>query len=179
MKTHKMSGTKLHRIWLGMRKRCYCKSHDSYHRYGGRGITICKRWEKFENFYLDMGHSYKSGLTLERIKNNKGYSPKNTKWGTWPEQVLNRCTSRMLTCEGLTMNLSLFARWSGTSDSTIENRIKAGWPIKEAIFAPKGTTLKIILRGDRLIMIYPDLAKEEHRHFPQQVLDYMEKQKPF
>lgn len=62
-----------------MRTRCECKTHDMYYRYGGRGITVCERWKKFENFLEDMGER-PDGCELHRIDHSKGYEPGNVEW---------------------------------------------------------------------------------------------------
>lgn len=67
--THGMSKTPEHRTWTQMLNRCRNKKSPSYPRYGGRGISVCKRWEKFENFFADMGHR-PEGTTLDRIDNS-------------------------------------------------------------------------------------------------------------
>ena len=79
-------------IWRAMKKRCKNPSHPFYSSYGGRGITVCERWETFANFYADMGPK-PEGLTLERIDNDGNYEPSNCKWGTRTEQSRNRRTS--------------------------------------------------------------------------------------
>jgi len=73
-----------------MMRRCYKTTHQSFHDYGGRGITVCKRWHNFENFLADMGSRPDPKLTLERVDNDKGYSPENCKWATRKEQYRNK-----------------------------------------------------------------------------------------
>ena len=87
--THGMSGTKTYESWQNMVARCTNPNNKDFKNYGGRGITICKRWLKFENFFADMGNSPK-GLTIERKNNNLGYSKENCCWDTRYKQSQNR-----------------------------------------------------------------------------------------
>ena len=95
-RTHGMANSRItgyanrtYGIWQAMRSRCLNPNNSRWEHYGGRGIKICKRWSKYENFLADMGEAPK-GLTLERINVNKNYTPSNCKWATWLEQARNK-----------------------------------------------------------------------------------------
>ena len=78
-----------YKSWANMMQRCTNPNSDWYHCYGGRGITVCEEWKDFRNFLRDMGER-PAGLSLERINNDKGYSPDNCKWATTSEQNANK-----------------------------------------------------------------------------------------
>lgn len=84
-----MKQTPTYNSWRGMKQRCLNPNHEHYSRYGGRGITVCKAWLKFENFLEDMGER-PLGKTLERKDNDKGYSKANCCWATRRVQRLNQ-----------------------------------------------------------------------------------------
>ena len=84
-----MSQTPLSKVWQAMLQRCSNPKATHYYRYGGRGIIVCERWLKFENFYKDMGDR-PEGMTLDRINNNGNYEPLNCRWVTHKENCNNR-----------------------------------------------------------------------------------------
>lgn len=81
-----------------MRERCCKPTHPSYASYGGRGITVCARWDESENFLADMGPRPTPQHSLERLDNNKGYSPDNCVWADKKQQRRNQRT-RTVTSE--------------------------------------------------------------------------------
>lgn len=77
------------RSWAAMRQRCLDSNQANWKYYGGRGITVCERWNAFENFLADMGEK-PHGLTLDRIDVNGNYEPGNCRWSTRSEQCANQ-----------------------------------------------------------------------------------------
>jgi hypothetical protein len=88
--THNMCKTPIHNSWTNLKTRCTNENTEHYKDYGGRGITYCERWEIFDNFLLDMGSTWKPGLSIDRINNDGNYEPSNCKWSTPLEQLSNR-----------------------------------------------------------------------------------------
>lgn len=130
-----------YRSWNLMWQRCRNDKCAKYPQYGGRGITVCERWLKFENFLEDMGLRPK-GKTLDRVNNNLGYYPENCRWATNVEQNNNRRNSILLTCRGETLTLPQWARRLGINQKTLRKRLYQGWPIEQALETPTQTLSK-------------------------------------
>lgn len=126
--------------WRGMRRRCLSSSSASYHRYGGRGITICDRWrDSFDNFIADMGMKPSPGHSLDRVNNDGNYEPGNCRWATMTEQLRNTSTNRYITLNGETMPLSAWVERTGLPGGCIANRLDRGWDVERALTTPSLT----------------------------------------
>lgn len=135
--THGLTGTSGYNTWMSMRARCYLKSCVAFHNYGGRGIRMCRRWKSsVENFIADMGPRPPPKHTVERINNNKGYSPQNCRWATYKEQANNQRVNVVVRFEGQRMTLTQWAEKLGVGCGTLRFRLKAGWPIRRAFTQP-------------------------------------------
>lgn len=77
-------------IWQNMLKRCNNPGDKAYKNYGGRGIKVCKRWLRFENFLADVGNRPHPKLTIDRTNNDGDYKPSNVRWATRRQQRLNQ-----------------------------------------------------------------------------------------
>lgn len=134
------SSTPEYTCWKHMIGRCTRKSHEDYARYGGRGISVCKRWFKFENFFSDMGKRPTSKHTLERINNDGNYTPNNCKWATRREQANNKRSSIFVEYKGVRMTLTQWASFLGFRRGFIQSRMLRGWSFKKAITEPSRKT---------------------------------------
>ena len=85
-------GTRLYRIWLGMKQRCLNERNRDFPLYGGRGITVCEAWRTSFPAFRDwaMQNAYANNLTIDRIDVNGNYEPSNCRWVTMAEQNQNR-----------------------------------------------------------------------------------------
>lgn len=132
--THGMKGTRIYNIWCDMRKRCNNKNHWAYYRYGERGIKVCEEWQDFQNFYdWSMSHGYRDDLTIERINNDRDYSPENCKWATRKEQSNNTSRTHYVTVNGETRNILGWAEYLGITRYRIDSAYKRGEDLEEYI----------------------------------------------
>lgn len=102
-----------YKAWAGIKTRCLNSKNKVYKYYGGRGITVCERWLKFENFLADMGLKPSAQHSIDRIDNNGNYEPSNCRWATDKEQTRNRRSNIIVEHEGVAMCMADAAELSG------------------------------------------------------------------
>lgn len=124
------------RCWANMLQRCSNPKRNDFKNYGGRGITVCSRWLKFDNFLSDMGEKPNS-MTLHRIDNDGPYSPENCAWATHLIQNRNKRSNRVFHIAGLVGCMSELCEHFGISIQTVSSRIhRQGWPEDKAFLTP-------------------------------------------
>jgi len=134
--THGHTNTPVYASWRHMIERCQKPTHHAWHNYGGRGIRVCERWKRFENFLADMGER-PNGKQIDWIDNNGNYEPGNCRWATRAEQLGNTRCCRVLTFNGKTQNVTAWAEETGIPRNCIYFRIgRLGWSVEEALTQP-------------------------------------------
>lgn len=144
-RTHGMSKAAVYGVWNRMWSRCTNPTVDRFHRYGGRGIMVCERWAKFENFLADMGDLPSPEHSIGRIDNDGNYEPSNCRWETKAEQQNNTSRSVFIEWIGERKTVTEWAKVLGIPYSTLSQRISAGMPIEKAMCSnPDGLVKKYI-----------------------------------
>lgn len=134
---HGMAGTRVHRIWVGMRTRCTNPRATGYNSYGGRGIKVCPRWMRFENFLADMGEPPTDKHSIERIDNDGDYEPGNCIWADEVRQGNNKSNNRVLTLDGRSQTLAQWANELHIKRDTLCSRLdRYGWSEERALSTP-------------------------------------------
>ncbi len=132
-KTHPLE----YRAWAGMRTRTRNPKCKDWHLYGGCGITICERWERFSNFSADMGPKPSPSHSLDRRDSNGNYEPSNCRWATAKEQARNwRSRNRVLSFAGENMPLSAWAERLNVRRELIRDRLADNWTIERTLTTP-------------------------------------------
>lgn len=126
--SHKMSGTRPYWIWQDIKNRCYNPHDIRYDRYGGRGITVIDEWRNdFSAFYeWSLKNGYADNLTIDRIDNDKGYSPDNCRWSTMKEQSRNRSTNINIRIGNATKTLTEWCEIFSVDSKTVFARYYRG-----------------------------------------------------
>ena len=144
---------RLYKIYVHMCRRCYYKKYEFYHRYGGRGITVCDEWlnsyEKFKKWALANGYKEdapKGECTLDRIDVNGNYEPNNCRWVNNKSQANNRTNNRVITYRNETHTLAEWSEILGIKYETLAARLnKYKWSVEQAFSTkslPRGWNLQ-------------------------------------
>lgn len=139
---HKIGGKRspTYSVWVGMKRRCKDIAFKDFPKYGGRGISVCERWDKsFVTFLADMGERPSLIHSIDRISPDGDYEPGNCRWAT-PEQQLTEHKRDLhpVTIAGIYYpNRAAACEAHGISTTTVSERLKAGYGVEEAITAPK------------------------------------------
>lgn len=118
---HKESHSRLHNIWIGIKKRCNDMNDD---RYGGRGIKVCEEWTKSYESFRDwaLNNGYSDNLTIERVDNDKGYYPENCSWIPQSEQAMNRRSTVWIEWDGKRKSIKQWSDYLGINYGTLHSR---------------------------------------------------------
>lgn len=133
--THGQSKTKLYKIWESMKRRCVSPKVERYSSYGGRGISVCEEWQRFEPFFeWAIENGYQDGLSIDRIDVDGNYEPVNCRWVTLKEQSNNKTNSRYVELYGEKKTISEIAEQYKLPYEMVYQRItKLHWSPEEAI----------------------------------------------
>jgi len=134
-KQHKQSWppTGTYGAWRRMKDRCRNPNNPSYARYGARGIKVCDRWNKFKNFWQDVGDRPGPEYSLDRIDNNGDYEPGNVRWATARQQQNNQDRTIWLSHMGMDRPINEWAEITGIKLGTLDTRYRRGWSHEEII----------------------------------------------
>lgn len=132
---HNKTDTKLYKVWLSMKQRCYNKRDKAYKNYGQRGIKMCDEWkDNFQVFYdWCMANGYKKGLTIDRIDNDKYYEPNNCRLVDRKTQQRNRRSCIYYKINGEKHCLMEWCEILGLNYSTVNGRLHHNWSIERAL----------------------------------------------
>lgn len=134
--THGLSNTKLYDVWIKIKSRCYNKNDKDYKNYGGRGITVYKKWKNdFKSFYdWAISNGYDRALTIERIDVNDNYKPSNCSWIKNELQALNTRKIHKYSYKNEFKDIRYFSEKYNINYNTLRTRLLVyKWDIKRAI----------------------------------------------
>ena len=131
------SRTHEYTTWVDMRQRCNNPRHLYYRLYGGKGITVCPRWDVFDAFLADMGKR-PFEMVLARRDDTKGYSPENCLWAPRGTYKGNRRPTPILTLNEETMTLPEWCKKFKRDENLVRSRLYLGWTLERALSKPPG-----------------------------------------
>lgn len=155
---HGMSKTRVYHIWQGMVQRCTDPNHISAEYYSEQGVKVCERWRKFENFFADMGEPPTEHHSIDRIKSEGNYEPRNCRWATSTEQANNTKSNTVVTIDGVSKTASAWAREYGVSNHRVLWRLRHGWDPLDALTKPPRATYPRPLKSDDTPLLCPGTA---------------------
>ena len=134
--THRMSETKLFKVYTQMKKRCFNEKDKSYPYYGARGIGVCSEWvDNPQSFFTwALSNGYEEGLTLDRINTNGDYEPDNCRWVTRTEQMRNIRNNIRCDYKGENLTLAEIAERTNIKYMTLYHRYRKTGDIELCIF---------------------------------------------
>ena len=136
-RTHGMSHTRLHNIWLTMRQRCEKPRCTAYHKYGAKGIKVCAEWSSFEVFRdWALTNGYSDDLTIDRVDPYGNYEPSNCRWATQKEQQNNRSNNVLLTYKGETHSIIEWSDIAGIPLRVLYDRYYRKWDVDRIFEQP-------------------------------------------
>lgn len=151
-RTHGMSKSPEYAVWCRMHERCTNPRVARYSRYGGRGIKVCERWARFENFYADMGPLPSRQHSIGRIDNDGDYTPDNCRWETSIEQANNKESNTFLEWNGKRQTISEWSREIGVSQKRISYRHSIGLSLDEVLSSKKNLVERPICFGGEQLL---------------------------
>lgn len=129
--THGDTDGRLYNVWCSMKARCFNPNEPAYHRYGGRGIAVCDEWKDdyaaFKKWAMALGYdpeAPRGQCTLDRIDNDKGYSPQNCRWVTQQEQMNNVSYNHRLEYQGDVHTMAEWARIFRMPYGTFQTKLR-------------------------------------------------------
>lgn len=143
MITHNMTGTRIYKIWAGIKNRCDNPNEPAYKDYGGRGITYCNEWKEFSSFYEWANESgYEDNLTIDRIDVDGNYEPVNCRWATCKEQNNNRRNNIYIEYDNEVITLKQLSEITDINYNTLLKRYNKGDRNESLVRKPKGDNKK-------------------------------------
>lgn len=144
------TGTRLYETWKNMRNRCR-PGNKNANRYFDRGITVCDEWNDYKKFHdWAMDNGYSDSLTLDRVDNDKGYSPENCRFVSQTVQSNNRDVNHRIVIYGTTYTIAEAARKFGINYGTLKTRVKSGLKDGDLISPVRKNELYGIYKGKRM-----------------------------